>query len=153
MKLPVKRTHPKAQLPEFQTEGAACFDLVAVTSEPDGDGRIYRTGLKFEIPDGYHIKVYSRSGHGFKGNDCDPNKITFSLANSVGVIDSDFVGEVMVRLVYDGASKPTMNDWPRIGDRVAQAMLVKNVKTDLIEVEEIEKETARGENGLGSTGQ
>jgi len=152
MKLPVKLTHPKAVLPRLQTDGAACFDLVAVTSEPDGEGRIYGTGLKFDIPDGYHLKVYSRSGHGFKGNGYDPNKITFSLANSVGVIDSDYTGEVVVRLVYDGASKPTMNDWPRIGDRVAQAMLVKNVKTDLIEVEEIEKETTRGEDGFGSTG-
>lgn len=144
MKLPIKRTHPKAQMPEFQTDGAACFDLVACTREPIGSrAMIYDTGLVFDIPDGYHIKVYSRSGHGFKHD--------LRLCNSTGIVDSDYLGTVKVKLTYDGPSHGRP-DWPYIGDRVAQAMLVKNVKTDLIEVEEIEKETERGENGLGSTG-
>jgi len=144
MKLPVKRIHPAAVLPKFQTDGAACFDLVAATREPiNARSVIYDTGLVFDIPDGYHIKVYSRSGHGFKYD--------LRLCNSTGIIDSDYLGTIKVKLTYDGpvSYRP---DWPFIGDRVAQAMLVKNVKTDLIEVEEIEKETARGEDGFGSTG-
>lgn len=144
MKLPIKRTHPKAQMPEFQTDGAACFDLVAATREPvSARSMIYDTGLMFDIPDGYHLKVYSRSGQGFKYD--------MRLCNSTGIIDSDYMGTIKVKLTYDGpvSYRP---DWPYVGDRVAQAMLVKNVKTDLIEVEEIEKETARGEDGFGSTG-
>jgi len=104
---------------------------------------LYDTGLVFDIPDGYHIKVYSRSGQGFKYD--------MRLCNSTGIIDSDYLGTIKVKLTYDGpvSYRP---DWPHVGDRVAQAMLVKNVKTDLIEVEEIEKETERGEDGFGSTG-
>ena len=43
-------------------------------------------------------------------------------------------------------------DWPSVGDRIAQARLEKNVKTDLVEVDEIDKETERGDGGIGSTG-
>lgn len=144
MKLPVKRTHPKAVMPKFQTDGAACFDLVSVTRKPEGDrSMIYDTGLVFDIPEGYHIKVYSRSGHGFKYD--------MRLCNSTGIIDSDYIGTIKVKLTYDGpvSYRP---DWPYVGDRIAQAMLVKNVKTDLVEVDEIKKQTERGTGGFGSTG-
>lgn len=143
MKLPVKLDHPKAVLPEFKTDGAACFDLTAVSRSPIGSRSVvYDTGVVFDIPGGYHIKVYSRSGHGF--ND------SLRLANAVGVIDSDYRGPIKVKLTYDGPphGRP---DWPMVGDRVAQAMLVKNVKTEIVEVEEV-SETERGENGFGSTG-
>ena len=141
MKLGVKLLHHKAVMPGFQTEGAACFDLVAVNrGSHGGNTTTYGTGLAFDVPDGYHLKVYSRSGHGFNND--------VSLVNSVGIIDADYTGEVKVKLAYSGTGRP---DWPYVGDRIAQAMLVKNVKTDLIEVTEI-KETERGAGGLGSTG-
>ncbi len=145
MKLPYKRNHPKAKPPIYGSDGAACFDLVAATREPVGNDRVmtYDTGLSFDIPDGYHIKVYSRSGQGFNYD--------MRLCNSTGIIDADYTGTIKVKLTYDGpvTSRP---NWPMVGDRVAQAMLVRNVKTELVEIEEITKETARGENGFGSTG-
>lgn len=141
MKLGVKLLNGKAELPEFKTEGAACFDLVATDWISEGlSHRVYGTGLAFEIPKGYHLKVYSRSGHGFKDN--------LSLCNSVGIIDADYKGEVKVKLTHTDIDTP---NWPWVGDRVAQAMLVKNVKTDIIEVQEL-SESERGEGGFGSTG-
>jgi len=144
MKLPYTLKHPKAKPPVFASDQAACFDLTACTREPSGQrAMIYDTGIVWDIPDGYHLKVYSRSGQGFKYD--------MRLCNSTGIIDADYLGTIKVKLVYDGpvSYRP---DWPIVGDRIAQAMLVKNVKTELIEVEEITKETARGENGFGSTG-
>ena len=69
----------------------------------------------------------------------------------VSLIDADYLGTIKVKLTYDGpvSYRP---DWPMVGDRIAQAMLVKNVKTDLVEVDEIDKETERGDGGFGSTG-
>ena len=84
--------------------------------------------------------VFSRSGHGFKNN--------VRLANCVGVIDSDYRGEVMVKLVYDGF---TSNLLVRNGDRIAQAMLVPAQQVTFEVVEELNT-TERGTKGFGSTG-
>jgi dUTP pyrophosphatase len=135
MKLPVKKLHPKAVIPTFATPGAACFDLVAISREGD----TYSTGLAFDIPAGYCILVFSRSGHGFKDNT--------RLCNCVGVIDSDYRGEVKVKLTRDDGKK----EMPWVGDRVAQAMLMRLPKTEITEVEDI-SDTQRGEGGFGSTG-
>lgn len=141
MKLPVKRIHHAAVMPAFQTDGAACFDLQGVSREIKGNTAIYGTGLAFDIPDGYMLEVYSRSGHGFKHDLC--------LANSVGVIDSDYTGELKIKLTYSGPSY-ARPEWPYKDDRIAQARLVRTVKTDIVEVDTL-KETKRGENGFGST--
>lgn len=83
--------------------------------------------------------IYSRSGHGFKHG--------VRLANAVGVIDSDYRGEVQVKLVNDGGMPFYVNK----GDRIAQAMLVPVQQFQLAEVEDL-SETARGAGGFGSTG-
>ena len=137
--LGVKLTHPKAKMPYLATDGAACFDVYAVSKEVKGNTCTFRTGLKFDIPDGYHLQVYSRSGHGF--ND------SMTLVNSVGIIDSDYTGELLVKLVRQSGDAP----WPYVGDRIAQVMLVADQKFNMLEVAEIE-ETERGECGFGSTG-
>lgn len=143
MKLPYKLNHPHAQPPKFAHDTDACFDLSAASREPQGRSMLYDTGLVFDIPEGYHIKAYSRSGLGFKYD--------MRLCNSTGIIDAGYTDTIKIKLTYDGppSYRP---DWPFVGDRVAQAMLVKNVKTDLIEVEEIDKQTERGDGGFGSTG-
>ena len=138
MKLGVIKLHPKAKIPKFETDGAACFDVVAIGRE----GCVYSTGLAFEIPEGYHIKFYSRSGHGFRDD--------IRLSNCTGIIDSDYKGEIKVKLAFDGPSS-SRPDWPLVGDRVAQGMLVKNVKMELVEVFE-QTESERGDGGFGSTG-
>lgn len=135
-----KRLSPQAVTPTYGTEGAACFDLTAIGRHIHGNTATYSTGLAFEIPQGHVMLVYSRSGHGFKSD--------MRLANAVGVVDSDYTGEVMVKLTYDGDTQP---DWPWIGDRVAQAMLVKLPTVNLEETDELHQ-TKRGTNGFGSTG-
>lgn len=136
-----KRLTPEAQTPRYQSEGAACFDLHAVNQAvvcPHG-ATTFSTGLAFDIPAGFVLKVYSRSGHGFKNG--------VRLANVVGVVDSDYTGELMVRLHND--SPEAFFVFP--GDRIAQAMLERMPTVQLVEIDVL-KETARGAKGFGSTG-
>lgn len=155
MNLKICKLHPDAIVPQYATDGAACFDLHALTVEGAyatsqaveyGDPIVCRTGLAFEVPDGYALMIYSRSGHGFKNG--------VRLANCVGVIDSDYRGEVMVKLtqdlVYDKLMDATQT-LVRPGDRIAQAMLVAAPKVQFEVVEQLSL-TDRGDNGFGSTG-
>lgn len=141
MQLKVKRLDPRAVIPKYQSDGAACFDLVAIdrTEVEPGEIALYRTGLSFDIPQGYVLEVYSRSGHGFNMNT--------RLVNCVGIVDSDYRGEVMVKLIRDRG----FFDMPKVGERVAQAMLRRVDQVEFIEVDEL-SETKRGANGMGSTG-
>lgn len=143
--LGVKRLTDTAILPAFASAGAACFDLHA-DLRAEGYDQLYfreneviRTGLAFNIPEGYALMVYSRSGQAFKNN--------VRLANCVGVIDSDYTGEVKIKITIDGESPYIV----RHGDRIAQAMLIKLPCVQLVEVDEL-KTTERGANGFGSTG-
>jgi dUTP pyrophosphatase len=146
MKLKIKRLDGRAIIPKFATDGAACFDLHAIATddfEPhpnDPHAAIFRTGLAVEIPPGYVMQIYSRSGHGFKD--------ALRLSNCVGVIDSDYRGEIKVSLRADGYwSKKALD-----GERIAQAMIVALPVVQIEEVDELSS-TARGAGGFGSTGQ
>jgi dUTP pyrophosphatase len=135
MKLKWKRVHKDAQPPVFSSEGAAAFDLVGIRKSDD----TFRTGLAFDIPDGYVVLIFSRSGHGFKEST--------RLCNAVGVIDSDYTGEIMVKLTRDDGKPLTA----QAGESIAQGMLLRLPKVELEEVTEL-KQTERGEKGFGSTG-
>lgn len=142
IKLNVKKLDKSAILPKYATSGAACFDLHALESQEIdqlGGVRQCKTGLAFEIPAGYVMLVYSRSGHGFK------NRV--SLVNSVGVIDSDYRGEVIIGLRNDSAIRFNIN----AGDRIAQAMIIPVPLVHISEVSDL-SETDRGAGGFGSTG-
>jgi len=143
MKLKVKKLHPDAVIPKYATKGAACFDLHALDAKCEliqrGFPHTYRTGLAFEIPQGHVMLVFSRSGHGFK-NDA-------RLANCVGVIDSDYRGEVAVKLTVDGYSSLTVKK----GDRIAQTMVIPVEQVEFEEVAEL-SETERGDKGFGHSG-
>lgn len=144
MELKVKKLHPDAVIPKYATDGAACFDLVAIgDSEPhelDEWADIYSTGLAFEVPPGWVMLIFSRSGHGFQKG--------VRLSNCVGVIDSDYRGEVKVSIRDDSANG--FNE-EFSGQRIAQAMLVQIPRPDLVEVAELSS-TDRGAGGFGSTG-
>lgn len=139
--LKVKKLHEDAQLPEYATEGAACFDIKSVQDGvvPVGGSTAFSTGLAFEIPEGHVMLVYSRSGHGFKND--------VSLSNSTGIIDSDFRGTLAIKLSNNG----TKDFYVDKGDRIAQGMIIKYDRISFVEVESL-SETQRGEGGLGSTG-
>lgn len=96
------------------------------------------TGIRVAIPQGYFGMVVSRSGHG---------KHRISLANRVGIIDSDYRGNIMVRLENLGDTDFVIK---RL-DRVAQLIITPCLLPDFVLSEELD-ETERGENGFGSTG-
>lgn len=145
MNIRIKRLHERAMIPTFATEGAACFDLYAMVEENkeisiyNNFPAIIRTGLSFEIPHGYAMMIYSRSGHGFKND--------VRLANCVGVIDSDYRGEVKVKLAADGGGFSISH-----GDRIAQAMIIPVPAIEGFLVSNELSETGRGDGGFGSTG-
>ena len=142
MDVKIKKLHPSAQEPAYGTDGAACFDLYSVegTVVHARDSVVIRTGLAFEIPEGYVMRIYSRSGHGFRHD--------VRLSNCVGIIDSDYRGEVMVKLTNDN------NDVAmhvKAGDRIAQAEIAPVIRVGFQAVEEL-SDTKRGDGGFGSTG-
>lgn len=153
MNVKIKKLHRDAVVPTYGTSGAACFDLYAIddadmSSLLPSDCHMpvefygactFRTGLAFEVPEGHVLQVYSRSGHGFKHG--------VRLSNCTGIIDSDYRGELMVKLHNDG-------DEPFIvkkGDRIAQAMIVP-VEQVSFDVVDYLSGTDRGDGGFGSTG-
>lgn len=147
MNLKIKKLDPAAILPTYATPGAACFDLYALPSSSEGamvrvgEPCTIPTGLAFEVPEGHVMLIFSRSGHGFNSDT--------RLANCVGVIDSDYRGEVKVKLTRDQSGADALNFKP--GDRVAQAMVIPVQQVAFTEVSELSA-TERGAGGFGSTG-
>ncbi len=143
MKLKIKKLHPDAVVPQYQTAGAACFDLHAVSDGYVDDiahpNCTFPVGLAFEVPEGHVMLIFSRSGHGFNKD--------VRLANCVGVIDADFRGPVSVKLTADIQGCLGV----KVGDRIAQAMIVPIPRVEFEVVEELTT-TERGTGGFGSTG-
>ena len=140
MKLNVKRLTDTAKIPTCAHEGDACFDIYSDGLKSiSGSTQVHETGLKFEIPKGYAMMIYSRGGMGFKDNT--------RLANCVGVIDSTYVGEVKIKLACD-VEVPSMYYF---GERIAQAMLIPVPVVWFEEVDDVEG-TERGDGGFGSSG-
>ena len=154
MNLKIRLKHKGVPLPTYATSGAGCFDIRAdtynklETSDNEhwsttigmNESITFGTGLFFEVPQGKVLLVFSRSGHGFNSN--------IRLANCVGVIDSDYRGELKVKLTNDD---PDSYFEVNKGDRIAQAMLVDSNQVQFEIVEELSL-TDRGAGGLGSTG-
>lgn len=142
MKIRFKKLDDKAVMPSRSSDGAAGWDLFCVGGCPCvvNQPTVFGTGLAVEIPKGYAMLILSRSGHGFKHST--------RLSNCVGLIDSDYRGEIKVRMVRDADIPEFLMVYP--GDRIAQAIILPIPE---IEWEEGELgETRRGEGGFGSTG-
>lgn len=142
MQLKIKRLCKNAKIPTYATEGSACFDIYALDQAidwwPANKIAKYRTGIAVEVPEGHAMLIFSRSGHGFNDG--------IRLSNCVGVIDSDYRGEIAVKLKGDESSLPYFKH----GERIAQGMIVYAPKVDFIEADL--SETDRGAGGFGSTG-
>ena len=139
----VKKLREKAILPTYGSQWAAGADLYAcleeaVTIEPHKTVMI-PTGLALEVPVGCAGLIYARSSMGAKRG--------LAPANKVGVIDSDYRGEVMVALHNHGTVAQTVEH----GERVAQ-MLITPVLTPAYEEASELSDTVRGVGGFGSTG-
>ena len=141
MKVKVLPMYPEVKLPAYATVGAACMDIFApedVTLPFLDSSVVIQTGLKFEVTQGYGMFIYSRSGHGFKYDVC--------LSNGTGVIDSDYRGEVGVKLIMHGVQPLHIKK----GDAIAQFVVLPIEKVSLEVVTEL-SDTVRAEGGFGST--
>lgn len=143
MKVKVKKLNERAKLPTFGTAFSAGADLYCVEPEdiivhPQATVFV-RTGISMEIPTGYVGLVFPRSGLACKRGLC--------LANCVGVIDSDYRGEIKVALNNEGNLPQTVSP----EERVAQIIIMPYPKIDFAEETQL-TETTRGGGGFGSTG-
>jgi dUTP pyrophosphatase len=130
-------TEPGGKEPLKATPGANGFDLVAVSVEKERDGLwTYDTGVAFAIPEGWVGLVFARSSIAKQGA---------ALANSVGVIDTDYRGAV--KLKFYAGRQPYA-----VGDRVGQIVFLPAPKVELVYTPDL-PETQRGAGGFGSTGQ
>lgn len=139
----VKKLHPNAILPTYGTEFSAGADLYACL-ETDlaiapGTSAKLPTGIALEVPTGCAGLVYARSGMACKRG--------LAPANKVGVVDSDYRGEIIVFLHNHGSETQVIHP----GDRVAQFIITPVVTPKYEEVDEL-SETVRGVGGFGSTG-
>lgn len=141
----IKKLYKDSKIPTYASESSAGMDLYAYCPEEGviaiGSGEIakIKTGVAVEIPEGYFGGVYARSGMAFKKN--------LRPVNAVGVIDSDYRGEIVVGLYNDSHEKQTITH----GERIAQMVIQPYVQVEFEEVEELE-ETERGAGGFGSSG-
>lgn len=147
MQINIKKLSPLAKMPTYATDGSGCFDLYATNTLPrlvhEGWPVVFETGLAFEIPIGYGMFILSRSGHGFN--------FDTRLANCIGFIDSDYRGEVKVKLTADQEHEEAMPLAVKAGDRIAQACIIPVPRIGF-NVLDVLSETGRGEGGFGSTG-
>lgn len=143
MKVNFKRLSEGATAPAYATEFSAGADLYnlkdgEITILP-GETKLIKTGIALEIPVGYVGLIFARSGLATKRG--------LAPANKVGVIDSDYRGEIMVALHNHSSVEQKVEG----GERVAQISIVPFLKADFSEADEL-TETVRGEGGFGSTG-
>ena len=139
----VKKLSPKAILPTYGSAEAAGADLYACLEEPvtvaPGETVWIPTGIALEVPKGCAGLVYARSSLGVKRG--------LAPANKVGVIDSDYRGEIRVVLLNHGKEPQTLAH----GERVAQFVITPVLTPAYEEVAEL-SDTQRGIGGFGSTG-
>lgn len=144
MKIKIKKLNENAVIPTQGSEYAAGVDLYATpptmsTNIPAGQTAKINTGICVEIPNGYFGAIFARSGLATKRG--------LRPANCVGVIDSDYRGEVIVALHNDTDKCESIH----VGDRIAQLVILPYLPVEFEEVDELSN-TDRGEGGFGSTG-
>jgi len=130
----------EAQKPKFGKPGDAGADLVATVAWATESQIVYGTGLAVEIPEGMVGLVFPRSS---------VRNYALSMANSVGVIDSGYRGEIMV--TFNIKTNHNSRELYKIGDRIAQLVIIPVPLAKYVEVDEL-SETERGIEGHGSTG-
>lgn len=130
----------KGVLPRQGTPGSAGYDLFTnkeVLLNPHAT-KLVPTGCYMAIPQGYHGKIVLRSSTGLK--------TPIRMANQVGIIDSDYRGEI--KLPLENTSDRPLRIWA--GERLCQIIIEKNIDVDYVAVEDLSP-TERGEGGFGST--
>tara|TARA_Y100000593_G_C4306252_1_gene335940 strand:+ start:2365 stop:2775 length:411 start_codon:yes stop_codon:yes gene_type:complete len=135
MKVKIKKLHKDAEIPNYSKPGDAGMDLTAISVREEVGHITYYTGLAMEIPVGYVGLLFPRSSVYKTGQ---------TLANSVGVIDSGYRGEIMLKFKNGFGSY-------NVGDRVGQIIILPYPEIQFEEVETLSL-TDRSKGGFGSTG-
>ncbi len=137
------KLNENAHAPTYGSQFAAGADLYACegceVTINSGETKLVHTGLALEIPEGYAGLIYARSGIACKRG--------LAPANKVGVIDSDYRGEIMVALHNHSAEAQTIAD----GERIAQLVITPFLAVEYNQTESL-SDTVRGDGGFGSTG-
>ena len=150
MEVKIKKLKPNAVIPKYAKAGDAGMDLVATSVISDTPEQItYGMGIALEIPEGFVGLTFPRSS---------VRKTGLDLSNAVGVIDSGYRGELQATFnkvfggerFYDETKIPS-TEFYKVGDRIAQIMIIPYPPIEFTEVEELSN-TERGEGGFGSTG-
>ena len=141
MELKIKRINNDAIIPRYAHEGDAGMDLFSCDDDTikPSERKLIKTGLCFEIPEGFELQIRPRSGLALKKG--------ISVLNTPGTVDAGYRGELGVILINLGDEDFRVSK----GDRIAQAVLNK-VETAKIRVVEDLSETSRGDGGFGSSG-
>ena len=153
MKVRIKKLSELAVVPSYAKDGDAGMDLIATSIISDTPTQItYGLGVALEIPKGFVGLVFPRSSI---------RKTGLQLSNSVGVIDSGYRGELQATFnklfggeaMYDEMKVKEIqpNDFYKVGDRVAQIMIIPHPPIEFEEADEL-SDTERGDGGFGSTG-
>ena len=163
--LKIYKTHGDAVVPQFATDQSACFDICACLKGMENIKAYSRmnkpielycnvdhleipaefrvlipTGLIFDIPEGYSVRIYPRSGLSFKNG--------LVTQNCEGIVDSDYVEECFILLKNDSLVRQTITH----GMRIAQGELVKNEDYVIVETPERPRKRTTRDGGFGSTG-
>ncbi len=146
MQVKFKKLNDSAVAPKYADNGAAGLDLIAISKEkkyhPEYGYLMYtemKTGIAIEIPDGYVGFLFPRSSI---------SNYTVTLANSVGVLDASFRGEITLR--FKTAGSVGIGEY-NVGDKIGQLVIVPIPQIELSEVDELSN-TSRGTSGWGSSG-
>lgn len=144
MKIKIKKLNEKAQLPSSGSAYAAGYDLYACVEAEEvviaaHTTAMVGTGVAVAVPEGYFGGIFARSGLAAKQS--------LRPANCVGVVDSDYRGEVKVALHNDSDQERRIEN----GERIAQLVVIPYLSLEFEEVTELD-ETERGEGGFGHTG-
>ncbi|MBQ9552542.1 MAG: dUTP diphosphatase [Clostridia bacterium] len=138
-----KKIDPAAVIPQRATAGSAGLDLRACLTEPvtlkKGEHALIPTGLAVKVEDGFAAMLFARSGLAIKHG--------IGLLNGVGVVDSDYRGEIRVGVINQFEETYTIEP----NERIAQMVVMPVSLAPVIEVDELD-ETDRGAGGFGSTG-
>lgn len=138
------RLHSDVIMPKRATEGAAAFDLYSHSMSSEGRGYTVRTGLSIALPLNQALLLLPRSGLS--------TKFGLTLQNTVGLVDSDYRGEIVIKFNRGmDSAEGEISEILQYGNRVAQALIVQLPEVEWQEVDALPA-SARGESGFGSSG-
>lgn len=142
MQIKIKKLSSEAVIPKYSKQGDCGLDLTATSIESNNMYTEYGTSLAIEIPEGFVGLIFPRSSI---------SNYHQTLSNSVGVIDSNYRGEIKFRFKNASSYPYSKPSEYKVGERVGQLIIMPYPQVELVEAEEL-SDTNRGTGGFGSSG-